>query len=253
MATSSDSSPQNLGLLAINAALEGRWTEALKINAQIIKEEPEDVDALNRLARAHFEMGNFNKSQKYYSLALKSDPYNPIAQKNLKILKSFKKNGTKRPVITPSDGQQIRISPSLFLQEPGKTKIVTLLKTAEPQRLSIVYCGMPVTMAIKNRGITILDSSDKYLGVLPDDLSYQIIRLTKGGNEYQAFVKSVRVNGLAILIRETYRSKRFKNQPSFLDTHSYQTGDILTSFTTAELEEGDSEGGDEGEEGNFKD
>ncbi|MDO8618726.1 MAG: tetratricopeptide repeat protein [Candidatus Daviesbacteria bacterium] len=253
MADTSLPSAQNIAPLAIDAALEGRWNEALKLNTQIIKVEPENVDALNRLARAHFELGNFNQAQKYYALALKSDPYNPISQKNLKILKSFKKGSIQKPINNGIDHPQVKISPSLFLQEPGKTKVVSLLKAAEPQRLSTVYCGMPVEMAIKNRGITVLDQNGKYLGVLPDDLSYQIIRLIKGGNEYQAFIKSVRVNGLAILIRETFRSKRFRNQPSFLDSHAASNSDILSNFGNPELEDTESEASEDSEENTFKD
>lgn len=252
---SPNSSIESLSVSAINAALEGRWEEALKLNNKIIKSEPENLDALNRVARAHFETGNLKQAQKYYSLALKVDPYNPIAQKNLKILKSFKKDGKYKVVNTnPSlNPPQIKISPSLFLQEPGKTKIVSLLKAAEPQKLSTLYCGMPVEIVTKNRGITILDSGGKYLGVLPDDLSYQIIRLIKGGNQYQAFIKAVRVNGLSVLIKEIYRSKKFKNQPSFLDNHTYPNSDILTNFSNPETEEADNEATEEPGEGTFKD
>lgn len=243
------SSPQNLANLAIDAALEGRWAEALKLNIRILKSEPDNLDALNRLARAHFEHGNITQALKYYNQALKIDPYNPIAQKNLKILKTFKKDGHQPNMM---QSQQIKISPSLFLQEPGKTKVVTLLKAAEPQRLSTIYCGMPIEMAIKNRGIAILDPNGKYLGVLPDDLSYQIIRMIKGGNQYQAFVKAVKVNGLSILVRETFRSKKFRNQPSFLDNHSYHSADILPNFAAERAEESESELTEDPEEGSFK-
>ncbi|TSC66299.1 MAG: TPR protein, partial [Microgenomates group bacterium Gr01-1014_80] len=67
------------------------------------------------------------------------------------------------------------------------------------------------------RGITVTDPEGSYLGVLPDDTAHQLIRLTKGGNRYLAFIKSIRVNGVSILVRETRRSSRFKNQPSFLE------------------------------------
>lgn len=236
-----DVSPQPTSLpnLAIEAALESRWGDALKLNAQIIKTEPSNVDALNRLARAHFELGNLPLAQKYYTQALKFDLYNPIAQKNLKIIKSFKKNKEDFKPASSNGDEQLRISPSLFLQEPGKTKIVNLMKVAEPQKLSTVYCGMNVELTTKNRGITVLDRRNKYLGVLPDDLSFQIIRLIKGGNKYQAFVKSVRVNGLTILVRETFRSKKFKNQPSFLESRTSQSTDMITNYSMDQENEAD--------------
>ena len=215
---------------AIDAALESRWEEALKINKRIIKLDPQNVDALNRQAKAYMELGKSNLAKKYYSEALKFDPYNPIALKNLKIMKSFKSKGQN--FVHGSNG---KLSPSLFLQEPGKSKMVSLLKVAEPQKLSLAFCGMKVGMAIKNRKITIVDGGDNYLGVLPDDINYQMLRLLKGGNKYEIFIKSVRVNGLSIIIKETFRSKRFKNQPSFLEySDSSLTHTILTALGTGD-------------------
>lgn len=231
-------SATSLHSLAIKAALESRWEDALKLNDAIIQTDPKNVDALNRTAKAHFELGDFSQAQKFYSTVIDCDPYNPIAQKNLKILQTFKKssdgklaNGNRK---NNENGKVISISPAMFLNEPGKTKMVNLIKVAEPQKLSLAYCGMSVEMLIKNRGISISDTSGTYLGVLPDDLSYQLIRLINGGNKYEAIVKSVRINGLSILIRETFRSKKFKNQPSFLESSSKPKNEIITNYATSD-------------------
>lgn len=208
--------PSNLNQQAIYAALELRWDEAVKLNKQILKLDSLNIDALNRIAKAYIELGRCNLAKKFYNQVLESDPYNPIASKNLKIIKSFKTNGMPH---SPINGQ-IKLTPLLFLQEPGKTKIVHLLKVAEPQKLSSTYCGMQVEMVIKNRKVIIVDTEGGYLGVLPDDICHHLIRLIKGGNKFDLIIKSIRVNGLSVLIRETYRSKRFKNQPSFLESSS---------------------------------
>lgn len=213
---SSSTLSSNLHSLAIKAALNSDWTEAITINQQIIETDPNNIDALNRLAHAFFETEDYQQAKKYYSQVLVQDPYNPIASKNLKILQCFKDDDLK--VKNGHNGvAHIKISPSLFLQEPGKTKVVSLLKVAEPQKLSLTYCGMQVEFIVKNRGITVTDNGNTYLGVLPDDISHSLLKLIKGGNKYMAFVKSVRVNGLSILIRETFRSSKFRNQPSFLE------------------------------------
>lgn len=224
-----DNNPQsNLSQLAIDAALDSRWEEAIKLNKKIIKLDPQNVDALARLARAYMEMGRLNLAKKYYSEVIRIDLYNPIALKNLKIIKSFKPNGD--PCIIHING--FKLSASLFLQEPGKTKIVNLLKVAEPQKLSRSYCGMPVEMVVKNRKITVVDGLGNYLGVLPDDVNHYLLRLLRGGNKYDLFIKSVKVNGLAVLIKETFRSKRFKNQPSFLENSqaTLTTTEIFTAL-----------------------
>lgn len=222
----SSSLPFTLTQLAIDAALDSRWKEALKINKKIIKLDPQNIDALNRQAKAYLELGKGNLAKKYYSEVLKFDPYNPIALKNLKIIKSSK---SQRGQIT-TNGQS-KLSPSLFLQEPGKTKMVNLLKVAEPQKLSQAFCGMRVEMAVKNRKITIVDQNRNYLGILPDDINHHLLRLLKGGNKYDLFIKAIRVNGLSVIIKETFRSKRFKNQPSFLEN----SGSTLTTSILGSL------------------
>lgn len=226
------SSSSNVYEQAIEAALDCRWEEALKINKKIIKLDPQNIDALNRQAKAYIELGKPNLAKKYYSEVIKIEPYNPIALKNLKIMKAFKCSNQSIP-----SSAHNKLSPSLFLQEPGKTKMVNLLKVAEPQKLSSVFCGMKVEMAIKNRKITIVDSNGNYLGVLPDDINHHLLRLFKGGNKYDLFVKSIRVNSLSVIIKETFRSKRFKNQPSFLEYSQTNATNILTVLDKTDTEE----------------
>lgn len=226
--------------LAIDAALDSRWKEALKLNKQIIRLDPQNIDALNRQARCYMELGKNNLARKYYSQVLKFDPYNPIALKNLKIIKAFKSDGNHHV----SDGQP-KIVPDLFLQEPGKTKVVALLKVAEPKTLSHTFCGMQVGMVFKNKKIIIVDLNGGYLGVLPDDICHHLIRLTKGGNKYNVIIKSIKVNGLSVLIREIFRSKRFKNQPSFLENTQAPLTDVITQINTQDTDESDSEAEEE--------
>lgn len=215
---------------AITAALESRWEEAVSLNQHIIEEDPDNIDALNRLARAYYELGNLALAKKFYNLTLKFDQYNPIAIKNLKIIHSFKDG------IKINNHQSTHITPSMFLQEPGRTKLVSLIKVAEPQRLSNVCCGMEVLMVIKNRGIAVTDLDNNYLGVLPDDTAFQIVRLIKGGNKFQTIVKAVKVNGLTVMIREIFRASKFRNQPSFLET-GYMGTEVLPTITKEETEE----------------
>ena len=230
---------QNLTQLAIDAAMDSRWDDALKLNKKIIKDEPNNADALARLARVYMEEGRTSLAKKYYSNVLKIDPYNPIALKNLKIIKSFKKskNEDGEIHINPTS----KLSASLFLQEPGKTKMVNLLKVAEPQKLSQAYCGMLVKMIVKNRRITVADQNGNYLGVMPDDINHHLLRLLRGGNKYDLYIKSIRVNGLAVLIKETYRSKKFKNQPSFLENTdaTLKTTEIITALDSQDEDETD--------------
>jgi tetratricopeptide (TPR) repeat protein len=207
----------DLRQIAINAALTSSWQDAIDSNLQIIDIEPKSVEALNRLGRAYFELGKLSESKDSFDKTLVLDPYNQIAAKFIKRIETCKKKVGKKNNFSGSNHNCPQVDSDLFIEEPGKTKLIALLKTAEPQKLSLLSPGALVNLNIKNKVIMITDQDNEYLGVLPDDLSHHLVRLIHGGNKYQAIIKTVKINGLSILIREIHRSIRFKNQPSFLD------------------------------------
>ncbi len=209
-----DNTSAQLQKQAIEAALTSNWEEAQKLNEQIISQTPENVDALNRLARAHFELGDLSKSKKFYETALKHDPYNQIASKFLKRIEAFSKKGG--PIPNRTNGH-INFTADMFIEEPGRTKLVNLIKLAEPQKLSMLSAGESVTLTPKTRFVVVCDQSNQYLGALPDDVSHRLLRLITGGNKYHAIIKTVKTNSLTLLIKEVHRAPKFKNQPSFLD------------------------------------
>jgi tetratricopeptide (TPR) repeat protein len=205
-----EDSASTLQKQAITAALSYNWDVAVDLNKKMIKLCPDDTDCLNRLARALFELGKYPQAKKIYQEVLTLDPYNVIAQKNLKKIGAFKKG-----VVKTSHNGHSQLSPLLFLEEAGITKVLTLVKLAEPQKLSMSSAGEEVLLQLKNRGISVTDMEGNYLGVLPDDASHLLMKLINGGNKYQAIIKSIKPNSLSILVREVFRSKKFKNQPSF--------------------------------------
>lgn len=204
-------SPEAMHKLAIEAAISCNWENAIALNQQILENDPKNTEVLNRLAKALFETGGYSKARKIYNQVLEIDPYNTIAQKNLKKVASLKKDGVN------ASSQSMSLSPSMFLEEPGVTVLVNLVKVAEPQKLLKLSPGTVVNLVPKKRSVSVTDSGNVYLGAFPDDSAFHLLRLLKGGNKYTSIIKSVRPNGLTVLIREIYRSKKFKNQASFLD------------------------------------
>lgn len=193
--------------LAIKAALSSNWQQALALNKVIVGKYPQDADALNRIGYAFFKIGKLNEARGYFKKVLKIDCYNPVASKNLKRLKSIKK-------IEPQKEKEI-VSPSLFLEEPGRTKIVTLLKIAPQETLSTLSIAQPVVLKPKGYSIEVRTHDKVYLGAIPDDLSYRLRRLIKNGYQYQGLVKNVKENFLSIFLREIKKGARLKGQPSF--------------------------------------
>ncbi len=202
---------QNSEELAIRAAINQNWEKAIEINKKIIKENKKNIVALNRLAHAYYQTGEAKKADETYKQVLEIDNSNPIANKNIKRLnkaKRIKPNNKKKSINFYNSG-------SMFLEEPGKTKLVSLVRLAQPSILAQTNPAQPVILEPKKRTISIIDENETYLGTIPEDLSIKLIKFIKGGNQYQAFVKNVDHQKLEIFIKETNRGKKFTNDPSF--------------------------------------
>lgn len=195
-----------LPLKAITAALNQNWEEASEINQQILNENPQDVEALNRLGRALLELGKYSPAKKAFDEVLRIDPYNQIALKNLRNLTS-RKNGT--------GNSHCILNPNLFLEEPGKTRTVSLVELAEKEIILGLSIGDEVKLVPKKRAINVTTQDGTYLGKLADDLSLRLSTFIDGGNIYAAHVKFTSPTEIKIFIREISRAKKYLYQPSF--------------------------------------
>jgi len=196
---------------AIQTALLGDWTNAILHNKSILEETPEDIDALNRLAFALTSIGSIKEAKSLYQQVLTLDTQNPIALRNLKRLQDG---------ITPSKTSSlppVHVS-NLFIEEPGRTKVIELLNVADKKVIAPLRSGETLLMVIKRMKIFMLDQEKQYIGMLPDDIGRRLIRFMNDGNQYEAYVKSVDGNRVTIFAREVKKTTKFKNQPSFLPT-----------------------------------
>ena len=221
----------DLQKLSIEAALKRDWKSAISYNLQIIKTSPQDAEAYNRLGRAYLEIGQKNKALSIYQKVLRIDKFNTIAQKNISLIKSSKILRTKSLGITDN------FFPA-FLEEPGLTKNVSLIRVGDPKIISRLRPGDPVFLIARDHCVSVISAHQEYLGRLPDDIASRIRRCIKGGNKYSAWIKSIDINtpergkqNLKIFIRETFRS------PAFKDIHSFPLTEKLSyaAFTPPEL------------------
>lgn len=212
---------KDLAQEAISAAFDGDWQKAVNINLKIITSDPTDVDALNRLARAYAETGDLKKARTTAQRAIKIDPFNTIAIKALDKYKKLKKGETYT---------QHPQRPEAFLEEPGKTKIVSLIHLGSSGILAKLDSADEVKLNTHSHRVSITTLGGSYVGRLPDDVSAKLKKLNKLGYEYQAFVKSADKNEVEVFIRETLRPAKLDDFPSFpSDRIDY------VSFTSPEL------------------
>ncbi|QQS39522.1 tetratricopeptide repeat protein [Candidatus Woesebacteria bacterium] len=191
---------------AVSAALAGKWKEASKINLTILETNPSDVDALNRLARAYAEMGDLPLARATAQKVLKIDAFNSIANKSLNRWKGLKKTSGQPSTVSKAN---------IFLEEPGKTKIVQLMHLGSAKVIATIDTGDEVKLNTHGHRVNICSCEGKYIGRLSDDLSGHIRNLIRYGNEYSVCIKSVEKEDVTVFIRETKRCKDLQDIPSF--------------------------------------
>jgi tetratricopeptide (TPR) repeat protein len=192
-----------LQLQAVTAAKNSDWKKAVIFNEEILETNSENLGALNRLGLAYVQIGKKAKAKKTFKQALEIDSSNKIAKKNLEKIKNKQTN-------TPN------FSKEHFIEEPGKTTIVELHRLAGKTVLINLTSGSECQLKIKNRYIAV-EANKKYLGTLPEDLSFRLTKLINRGNEYDCFIHSISVKScqVHIYIKEVLRSKKNINILSF--------------------------------------
>lgn len=199
----------DLNKKAIQAAVQEKWENAIDLNENILKNQPQEIKALNRLAHAYFKTGNLRKAKKNYKAVLKIDRSNLIAQRNLEKLANIKSRKTKVATPFPS-----------FLEESGKTKTINLVKLASCSRLLCLEIGQKLTLCPKKHGISLNNEKNEYVGAFPDDLAKRLLFFISKKSQYAVFVKLVEKNRLVIFVKEIYKSPKTQSLPSFPQTNN---------------------------------
>lgn len=197
---------QDLAQKSITLALEGNWKEAIKVNKEILEENPSDTETLNRLAKAYFESGNSTKARSLCQKIIKIDPINSIAVKNLAKWKGIKEKYSSETKLTNT---------ASFIEESGKTKLVSLLNLGDIKIIGNLNTCEEVKLAAHTHRVSLTTVDGKYIGRLPDDLALRLRHLISLGNVYRVFVKSIDQKGVKVFIKETQKSKKSENTPSF--------------------------------------
>lgn len=222
----------SLAQKAIDCALCGNWAESEKLNNQILKENPNSKETLNRLGRTCAELGKLTKALTCYKKVLKLDPYNSIAQKAVERLERVRKNVSVKPKVMAISGSSTGngIFANIFLEEPGKIKTVALLHLGDKSIINMLDAGEEVKLSIQQHKACINNQDGKYVGRLPDDIAVRLIKLSRAGNRYKAYARSVKPDEVKVFIREVERSTSLEGIPSFpTEKTSY------ISFTPPEL------------------
>jgi tetratricopeptide (TPR) repeat protein len=190
---------QQVSRRAIALAIEGRWREAVEANKGILENFPGDVDTLNRLGRAHIELGEYTEARNAYTRAKELDPYNSIADKNLRRLAHLDvdKEGAKV--------DSAKLEPNYFVEETGKAGVVRLQQLGSKEVLARMVAGDRVNLEVFDGSLRVKNEANELLGVVEPRQGQRLARLMAGGNKYAASVTSSTEESLTVIIREIYK------------------------------------------------
>lgn len=189
---------------AINAAKNADWLTAVNLNQEILATNPNDVEAMNRLGLALLKNKQVPAAKKIFKQVLEIDGANILANKHLHKLKN---NEVSADIVFNQDND--------FIEEPGKSKIVTLHRLTSKNQLQQLKVGQVCRLQIKNRYISIVDEAGKHIGALPDDISFRLCKLISNGNEYRCVIYKVNEKQCLVQLKETFRSKKNEHIVSF--------------------------------------
>ena len=195
---------------AIALAMEGRWREAVTANQSLIESFPDDVDAFNRLGRAHMELGEYALAREAYEKATKVDPYNTIARKNLnRLARLGKARGDSK------GGRPEKVEPQHFIEEVAKAGVVNLRRLAPPEILAKAVEGSRLNLKIDGSRLIVENSQGEYLGQVEPRHGQRLTKLMEGGNKYIATIISSSEEAVTVIIREVYQHPSQTGLPSF--------------------------------------
>ncbi len=193
---------------AINAAINSDWEQAVKSNEKIISHDKKNVDAYLRLGFAYLQKGKIKKAKNIYRKAQKLQPGNYLIDENLERIKILESKRVSR--LPPTN-----LNPYAFIEIPGKTKTVTLVKSGQKIVLASLSIGQEVFLLPKKRRVEIRSKTKEYIGCLPDDISKRLTIFMKAGSHFSCFIKEANLKTVAVFLKEEKRGKRVARYASF--------------------------------------
>ena len=169
------------------------------------------MEAMNRLAKALMELGDYGEARKVLESVSAVAPYNKIAKKNRARLDQLSSNppGSRR------HSPRAAGKPQLFIEESGKSTTTILRRPASRPVAAGVSPGEPVDLVQENNTLNAYSGDGDFLGQLEPKLGKRLAGLMKGGNTYAAAVIGVNPRGVSVIIRETFRHRSLHNVCSF--------------------------------------
>ena len=194
---------------AIACALAQDWGKAVEANRAVLQIAPNNIEALNRLAKALLELGELEEARDAVDGALQIDSANTIARRNrdrLEHIAGAAKLAAPRKVI----------SAHLLMSETGKSTIATLIDATDRTAVGHLSSGEALTLSREANRLLVHSSRGEPVGRVHPRLAQRIFSLMDAGNQYEAaFLRDHPKEGVQVIIGEVYQHPSQEGRPSF--------------------------------------
>ena len=231
---------------AITCALAQDWGKAVKANRAVLQIAPNNIEALNRLAKALLELGELEEARGVVDTALSLDPANTIARRHRDRLEHV--GGAAKPAAsgsrqskrtrkskqatavkeadatygsqatTADSGSSARnvISSHLLMSEAGKSTIATLIDATDRTAVGHLSSGETLTLRQEGNRLLIHSSRGEPVGRVHPRLAQRVLSLMDAGNRYEvAFLRDHPAEGVQVIIGEVYQDPSQEGRLSF--------------------------------------
>ena len=238
---------RDLSSEAVNLASQGEWQRATEVNKAILELFADDVEAMNRLAKALIELGDYLDARAVLDQVCEIAPYNNIAKKNRARLDQLAADPTTADSGYPKQTKKTAGAPQIFIEESGKSGTTVLRNTDRNKAVLRLSASDQVVLSREKNTVNVLTLDGQLLGQVEPKLGTRLARLMDGGNKYAAAVVTVNENGVSVIIRETFKHRSLQNVCSF-PSKAKEEDRVFLNETVARFmreEEGDDDDDDD--------
>ena len=233
---------------AIACALAQDWGKAVEANRAILRIVPNNIEALNRLAKALLELGELSEARDAVDGALQLNSANTIARRNrdrleraeattatststpasrnAKRARQSKRTtavkeagaayGSQAPTTDPGSSTPSVFSSHLLMSEAGKSTIATLIDATDRTAVGHLSSGETLTLSREGNRLLVHSSRGEPVGRVHPRLAQRIFSLMNAGNRYEAaFLRDHPAEGVQVIIGEVYQDPSQEGRPSF--------------------------------------
>lgn len=197
---------------AVRLAMNSRWSEAALANREYLRQFGDESEALNRLGKALTELGRVTDARAAYGRAIELEPTNSIARRNLDRLAAMRDTAVTAAPPTQLDTK-------LFVEETARATVAKLQAT-DAKIVATLDAGDLVKLEVHGKGVNVLTTDDRYIGMVEPRIGLRLARMMDGGNTYAAAMVSASENDLKVMIRETFQHPSMVGKVSFPQARS---------------------------------